>query len=76
VLHLHDHLDGIQIDAFTSIGGERSFQCLGNLLAKILADVLCQCDRDPLISGWPTLASARTTQLTLVDHLEGTDLRV
>jgi hypothetical protein len=76
VLHVNNELDGIQVDAFTGICGQCSLQCLGHLLAEIRADVLRQLDADPLLPAWPTLTSARTTQPALVDHLEGTYLRV
>jgi hypothetical protein len=76
VLYLSDEFDGIQVDTLTGIGGQRSFKRLGYLLAEVFTDVLCQLDRDPPLSAWPTLTSARTTQSALVDHLEGSDLWV
>ena len=76
VLHLDNQLYGIQVDALTGIGLQRPFERPGNLLAEILANVLRQLDGDTLLAAWPTLASTRTTQPALVDHLEGADLRV
>jgi hypothetical protein len=76
VLHLHDQLDGIQVDALTGVCCQRTFERLGDLLAEVLANVVRQPDGDPLLSAWPTLASTRTTQPALVDHLEGSDLWV
>ena len=76
MLHLHDQLDGIQVDTLTGTGVQCPFERLGHLLAEVLTHVLRQLDADPILSGWPTLTSARATQLALVDHLEGTDLGV
>jgi hypothetical protein len=76
VLYLGDELDGIQVDTLTSIGGQCSFERPGDLLAEVVANVLRQLDGDALLAAWPTLTSARTTQPALVDHLEGSDLRV
>jgi hypothetical protein len=76
MLHVNNELDGIEVDTFTGIRGQCSLQCLGDFLAEIRADVLRQLDADPLIPAGPTLASARTAEPALVDHLEGTYLRV
>lgn len=76
MLHVNDEFDGIQIDTLTSTLVERSLQRLCDLLAEILAHIALQLHRDAFLPAWPTLASARTAELALVDHLEGTDLRV
>jgi hypothetical protein len=76
VLDLSDELDGIQVDTFTGIRSQCSLKCFGNLLAKVVANVLRQLDRDAFLSTWPALTPTRTTQLALVDHLESADLWV
>ncbi len=73
-LDVNDQLDGIQVGALTSVLVQRPVERLLDLLAQVVAGVLGEPYRHPLLAG--ALIPWTAPEAALVDHLERPDLGV